>query len=77
MVFSVDSPDWILVFKSEEIFKAELLKNELDNQEINSVLVNRKDTMYPLFGQANLYVETRNADIARIIIENFLTQNDE
>ena len=77
MVFSVDSPDWSLIYKSNDVFQVELLKNELDNQEINTVLVNRKDTMYPLFGQANLYVETRNADIARIIIENFLTQNDE
>ena len=77
MVFSVDSPDWTLVHKTTNTFRAELLRNELENQEIKAILINRKDSMYPLFGQANLYVEARNADIARVILENFLTSNDE
>ncbi len=76
MVFSVDSTDWVTVHKTPDLLQAEFLKNELGNQEIAAVIVNRKDTMYPIFGQANLYVERRNLEIARVILETFLTSND-
>jgi hypothetical protein len=77
MVFSVDSPDWTMIHKTTNAIQAEFLRNELENQEITAIIVNQKDSMYPIFGQARLYVEERNAAISRVIIDAFLTSNEE
>ncbi|MGR3812250.1 hypothetical protein [Jiulongibacter sp. NS-SX5] len=76
MIFSVDSPDWVIMRKSGDAMQMELLKNELQNNEINCFLVNKKDTMYPLFGAYMLYVEKKYADIAKALIDNFIESND-
>ena len=76
MIFSVESPDWQILRKSGDAMQMELLKNELLNNEINCFLVNKKDSVYPIFGAYLLYVEKENADVAKAIIENFLNNND-
>ncbi|MCR9063641.1 MAG: DUF2007 domain-containing protein [Cytophagales bacterium] len=77
MIFSTQSEDWQIIHKSENAMQMELLKNELQNNEIECVLINKKDSIYPVFGAYFVYVRTKDMDAARIITEAFLNEHDE
>ena len=76
MIFSVESPDWRLAFKSGNVMQVELLKNELENNEIRSFIVNKKDSLYPMFGASLLYVQIENAEVAKVIVDAFTNDNE-
>ncbi|MDZ4204847.1 MAG: DUF2007 domain-containing protein [Bacteroidales bacterium] len=59
---------WILVFSSGDLFKAELLKGLLSEHGIESVVVNKKDSAY-LIGDVELFVTVENAFEANQIIK--------
>ncbi len=49
------------------MYKAELLKGLLTENEINAVIINKKDSAY-LFGEVELYVTTNDAVKAKHLI---------
>ena len=54
--------DWSVVFSTQDIFKAEIIKNILLTNNINAILMNQKDSSY-LFGTVKIY--TRKEDIKK------------
>jgi len=60
---------WIRVFSSADPFRVEVLKGLLADNNIESVVVNKKDSAY-LFGEVELYVNVADAFIANQIISN-------
>lgn len=54
--------DWSVVFSTQDIFKAEVIKNILLANNINAILINQKDSSY-LFGTVKIY--TRKEDIKK------------
>ena len=54
--------DWSVVFSTQDIFKAEVIKNILLANNINAILMNQKDSSY-LFGTVKIY--TRKEDIKK------------
>ncbi|WP_341226809.1 DUF2007 domain-containing protein [uncultured Arcticibacterium sp.] len=76
MILSTESENWQVVHKTENAMQAELLKNELENNEIKCFIVNKKDTMYPIFGANILYTQTSDEHVAKVIIEAFLNKNE-
>jgi hypothetical protein len=77
MIFPTDTSDWKIVYKSGDGILSELLKNEVESHDIKCFIVNKKDTMYPLFGSYLLYTPQNHADVAKTIIEVFLNKNEE
>ena len=64
--------DWIKVYASSDFFKAEMLRQKLEENEIEVVLMNKKDSSYQ-FGEVQLFVaETNFAQATEIIIQNNL-----
>ncbi len=66
--------NWVKVFETKNVFKAELLKNELLSHEIMAVVVNKQDSNY-LIGYYEIQVSDQQEAIAKVVIDLF-NQND-
>ena len=59
--------NWVKIYSTTASYKAELIKGLLFENEIPSVIVNKKDSSY-LFGELELYVMPDDAVQAKHII---------
>jgi hypothetical protein len=64
--------NWVKIFSTHEIYKAELLKGLLEENDITAIIVNKKDSSY-LFGEAEIFVTADDVVKAKHLI----TQNDQ
>jgi hypothetical protein len=48
--------DWKQVFLTGEFYKAEMARDLLELNGINSVILNQKDSVYKTFGDVEVYV---------------------
>lgn len=48
---------WKQVFLSGQLYKVEIAKDVLENNGIESVIINKKDSSYLAFGSIELYVK--------------------
>ena len=48
--------DWKQVFLTGEFYKAEMARDLLEMNSINSVIMNQKDSVYQTFGDVAVYV---------------------
>lgn len=56
---------WIVIFTTDKPYQAEMAKKMLESNGIESVVVNKKDSIYQSFGEAELYVKEENAELAK------------
>ena len=63
--------DWIKIYTTNMAHQAEIAKSLLLDSEIESFIIDKKDSMYS-FGELELYVKPENEILARLI----LTQNN-
>ena len=68
-------PSVLKVFETKNVFKAELLKNELQTNEIMAVILNKQDSNY-LIGYYEIQVPDEQESIAKVVIDIF-NQNDQ
>lgn len=63
--------DWILVFSTTQKFKAELAKGLLQENNIQSVALNKKDSSYPdlFIGYIEIYVKQNDAVKAKYLLK--------
>lgn len=61
---------WVKILSSDKLYRIEIAKDLLEDDGIESVIVNQKDSLY-LFGEIDLYVKKENYDKAVIIVKNF------
>ena len=66
--------NWVKVFETKNIFKAELLKNELLTHEIMAVVLSKQDSIYHI-GYHEVQVSDDQESIAKVVIDLF-NQND-
>jgi hypothetical protein len=59
--------NWVKIYTTSDVYKAELLKGLLIDNEIKAVVINKKDSVY-LIGEAELYVLADNVIIAKRLI---------
>lgn len=59
--------NWTLVYRSNQLYRAELMKQLLAENDIQAIIVNKKDSAY-LFGDVELYVGFEDAFLAHQII---------
>ncbi len=61
--------DWKQVFLAAEMYQAEIARELLENNGINSVVLNQKDSVYLTFGDIQVYVnendETKAIEILK------------
>ena len=51
--------DWIEVYSTNDIFKAEVIKNMLISNNIEAIIMNQQDSSYH-FGTAKIYTKKEN-----------------
>ena len=63
--------DWILIFSTTQDFKAELAKGLLEENDIQFVTLNKKDSSYPdlFIGYIEIYVKQNNAVKAKYLLK--------
>ncbi|HPT02251.1 MAG TPA: DUF2007 domain-containing protein [Bacteroidales bacterium] len=65
--------DWVIVFTSPQIYEAELIKELLKQNDIESISLNKRDSAY-LIGEVEIYVTTADAFKAKQIIQKHLSE---
>ena len=53
--------DWVKVYTTNDAFKAGLVKDLLENNDIPAVILNKKETLTVIIGVAEVYVEREDA----------------
>lgn len=61
--------DWSPVFKTDNVYQVEIIKGMLEENGIESVIINKRDSAYTSFGTASLYVHNDNIVRAKQLIE--------
>lgn len=61
--------DWKCIFTTDEPYQAELIKQMLNNNNINAVVINRQDSSYQTFGSAEVYVNLEDESEALNLIK--------
>lgn len=65
--------NWVKVYKSENAFTAEIIKQALVENGIPAVVLNQQDSSYKVFGVLHVLVRPEDAEQAKnYIIENQL-----
>ncbi len=62
--------NWIKVFKSERMIRAEIIREKLEQGGIPAVIVNKQDSSYPVFGVSEVHVPFSELSKAQKIVEN-------
>jgi len=63
----METENWVMVYSSNMLYKVEMLKLMLDDENIDSVIINNQDSSY-LFGYVELYVRNEDVMKAKTII---------
>jgi hypothetical protein len=61
--------NWHCIYKSTNSFDAELLKSLLESEGIECVVMNNKDSAYPLLGEIQLFVPSEKTIEANSILQ--------
>ncbi|WP_026955286.1 putative signal transducing protein [Algoriphagus vanfongensis] len=65
--------NWIKVFESEMQVRAEIVKGILEENDIPAVVLNKKETVYQVFGTYEVHVSRENLLQATNLIQNEIT----
>ena len=62
--------DWTAIFETAKPYEAEMIKDILDNNGIESVILNQQDSSYKLFGNVYVMVQTEDSEKATEILKS-------
>jgi hypothetical protein len=62
--------NWVKAFQSGRMIRAEIAREILEQNEIPAVIVNRKDSSYPIFGTCEVHVPASDLLQAQTILTN-------
>ena len=62
---------WVAVFSCDQVFRAELARQYLENNGVTAIVVNRKDSFYVTIGDVEVYVALADADVATSLLKDF------
>jgi len=52
--------NWVAVYSTDQMYKAMLIQKKLSEEDITSVIVNKRDSLYA-FGDIEIHVNPENA----------------
>lgn len=64
---------WIRVFEDQNQIRAEIVKGVLEEKGISAVVMNKKETVYQVFGTYEVLVPNEQALLAMQLIQNEIT----
>ena len=67
--------DWIEIHSGTNLIKIEMIKQLLNNNNINAVILNQKDSSYHVFGTIKLFTQKNDQKRALELISEFENEN--
>ena len=61
--------NWKCVYTTDQVYKANAVKELLAEENIEAVVMNRKDSAYTVFGNVELYVPPEDENLAAELIK--------
>ena len=61
--------DWVIAYESKKEYLAEIARTVLTDNDIESVIINKKDSTYNSFGDIEIYVNRDNLIRAKQILQ--------
>ncbi|MBK9478659.1 MAG: DUF2007 domain-containing protein [Bacteroidetes bacterium] len=68
--------NWVKVYSSRSLASAEIIKSMLLENDLDAVLLNKLDSSYLAFGQAEVYVNSMHEEVAKKLIEQDFQANE-
>lgn len=65
--------NWVKVFETEKQIRAEIVKGVLEENEVKAVVLNKKETVYQIFGTYQVLVLKEDILLATNLIQNEIT----
>lgn len=65
--------DWQKIFKTEQAHKAEIVKDFLADHDIQSVILNKRDSSYNNFGNYEIFVSNSDKEQAQSLINEYVS----
>jgi hypothetical protein len=62
---------WMIVFSTDQDYKAEIANEILDENDIEAVIMNKKDSNYK-FGEIEVYVMDEDVELARKLLKELI-----
>ena len=63
--------NWTCIFTADQVHKAEILKDFLAEENIEANVVDKMDSVYTVYGKAELYVQPEDEHRAVELIKGF------
>ena len=61
--------DWVIAYESKQEYLADIARAVLSDNDIESVIINKKDSIYNSFGDIEVYVNKDNLIRAKQILQ--------
>ncbi len=61
--------DWVIAYESKQEYLADIARTILSDNDIESVIINKKDSIYNSFGDIEVYVNRDNLLRAKQILQ--------
>ena len=58
------------IYATDQAYQAELVKGHLNNENIEAVIFNKKDSAYTIFGEVEVYVQPEDENLAIELIKD-------
>ncbi|MDX2442239.1 MAG: DUF2007 domain-containing protein [Bacteroidales bacterium] len=62
--------NWVSIFSTEKAYLADIARLVLDENNISSIILNRKDSSYQMLGEIELYVNRDEALRAKNLLKS-------
>lgn len=62
--------DWVIVYTTNKMYQAELFRELLADNDIESFVINKQDSSYK-FGNIEVYVKRNNILKAKMLVKEF------
>jgi membrane protease YdiL (CAAX protease family) len=70
--------DWMKVYETDNVSDAEIVKGKLEDNDIDAVILNKKDSSYTTFGPVEVYVKPSDHDAAlQLLNEQTVTEDND
>lgn len=56
--------NWVKIYTSPNFYRAEIIKQMLNENDVGAVLINKKDSSYNAFGNVEVWVHEENFSTA-------------
>ena len=63
--------NWVKIYTTHQVYQAEILKKVLADNNIGSIVINKRDSSYKVFGEIEVYVRRENILKAKKLAKEF------